>query len=165
MRRNTSGYTLLELMIILAIIGILAAIAIPAFQGWLNRWRATVARDKIHSALQEAKACGKRTKTVCRLSIRQTPEQIEYAVQLDEQPPVWKRLSTDARIDPSSTFLFRRGTYIMRFNHRGVSHGQLGTMTVQVGGAKRCVVVSTLLGAIRTGEPRRTRGQRNPECL
>lgn len=165
MYKSQKGYTLLELIIIVGIIGILAAIALPAYQGWLNRWRATAARDKIHSALQETKACGKRTKTVCRLSIRQTPQRIEYSVHLDNQQPVWKQLSTDARIDPASTFLQRSGVYIMRFNHRGVSHGQLGTMTVQVGGAKRCVVVSTLLGAIRTGEPRRVSGQRNPECL
>jgi prepilin-type N-terminal cleavage/methylation domain-containing protein len=163
--RSQQGYTLLELMIIVGIIGIFAAIALPAYNGLLNRWRATAARDKIHTALQETKACAKRTKTVCRLSIRQTPNQIEYAVNLDSQNPVWQRLSTDAHIDPSSTFLLQGGTYMMHFNYRGVSHGQLGTMTVQAGQAKRCVVVSTLLGAIRVGQPRRVSGERNPQCL
>jgi prepilin-type N-terminal cleavage/methylation domain-containing protein len=38
-----AGYTLVELMIVVAITGVLAAIAIPAFSGWLNRSRSSEA--------------------------------------------------------------------------------------------------------------------------
>ncbi len=46
-RRNPHGFTLIELMIVVAILGILAAVAIPAFVRYLRRAKTAEAVDKL----------------------------------------------------------------------------------------------------------------------
>lgn len=52
--RKKSGFTLIELMIVVAIIGILAAIAIPAFVGYMTRAKTSEAGSNLKNMFQLA---------------------------------------------------------------------------------------------------------------
>ena len=56
MARKIKGFTLLELLIVIAMMAVLLAIAIPAFSKWVKKYNIESDTKKIYAFLQEARA-------------------------------------------------------------------------------------------------------------
>ena len=56
LQKNKAGFTLIELMIVVAILGILAAIAIPAFVTYVRRAKTAEATDQVKKLFDAASA-------------------------------------------------------------------------------------------------------------
>ncbi|HEY9694246.1 MAG TPA: prepilin-type N-terminal cleavage/methylation domain-containing protein [Oculatellaceae cyanobacterium] len=66
---NTRGFTLLELLIVLTLIGIMAAIAVPSFMAMYNNSKISDAVEEAHGALQEAQREAMRKSQTCSVKL------------------------------------------------------------------------------------------------
>ncbi len=179
-KRRELGFTLTELLVVIATIATLMTLAIPSYLQFLRLQRLGVAREQIHRALQEAQRNAKRDKVVWQASFRNAPhaqwvvhQRLPGGSNLNSL--AWQDLDRDIIIidgkDQNETTFYQHssgvneGIWREQFNHHGHPHGQLGRITIgfQDSDPKnkrrplRCVVVSTLLGAMRTAHERPTK--------
>lgn len=161
--QSKRGFTLVELLVIVAVIAILSAIATPSWQAFLKRYRLNTAQAEALSIMRQAQYKAKSEKRVWEASFRKSDRFIQYSVHPvsdTETNRTWNYLlSEDADqidIDRTKTTLRQTNeTYNIQFQYKGRVNGQLGRITFMSPGAndkapRRCVFVSTLLGVMRT---------------
>lgn len=69
MMHKSSGFTLIELMIILCLMGILAGILAPNFMNWKHNYRLKAAAQDVYSNFQLAKLTAVRRNTFCTIPL------------------------------------------------------------------------------------------------
>lgn len=159
----SAGFTLLEALIVMVIIGLMAAIATPNFIGFLNQRKINATQDMVYQAIRATQAEAMQKRQGQQFSLRQRQGQVEWASHSSAIDPkrvaLWNSLVEGvilANID--NTLTRRAGVYYVQFDMHGnlksKSIGQQGTLTFTVTNQRatnRCVVVSTILGALRKG--------------
>lgn len=162
------GFTLLEAVIVLVLVGILCAIMAPAFLAWLNSQRLNSAQSQVETIFRQTQSMAKQQRINYQASFRQHQQRAQWAIHPADaslETQNWQTLNESVKLleSPETTLPREGNVYKMVFNHRGEVSGRLGgrvTLASVAGGLrKRCVIVSNLLGKTRLGENRpKTKG-------
>lgn len=166
-KQPVAGFTLLEVLTTVALIGIISAIAIPSFAGLINRQRLNNAQEQVFTIMRNAQANAKRerrTWTACfrddgtrvLSSLNRLPSSTWTCATATNWQPL---LGADSKliainvpntsIDPSPATY-----YPVQFEYNGSIKPPLRRITLNIrnetNGIKRCVFLSTVLGALRS---------------
>ncbi|MEG3919662.1 prepilin-type N-terminal cleavage/methylation domain-containing protein [Microcoleus sp. T3_A4] len=172
-KKGDGGFTLLEVLVIVLLIGIFSSIAAPSWQGFINRQRVRTVNDRVLQSLRLAQSEAKRTKSdrVVTLNPLVDPPTATIKTEPAQNPPL-QTVTFDAggEIKPGQVKLSVAScppnsactaATQLTFNYNGIvdpSNSNNPTLPFVVtvstvnGGAKQCAIVETLLGGMRTAE-------------
>ncbi|QKQ73649.1 Tfp pilus assembly protein FimT/FimU [Nostoc sp. TCL240-02] len=105
--QQNAGFSLLELIVVMVMIGILSAIAAPGWLAFVNRQQVNKANDAVLAALREAQREAKNKKLSYSVSFQKnsTTQNVEVAIyRTDIGISTWKSLGTDIGVS-SNKFL------------------------------------------------------------
>ncbi len=170
-RKSDKGFTLLELIVIVLILGILASIAAPGWLGFINRQRVRTVNDRVFQSLRLAQSEAKRTKRDVTIKFN-TPVTDPPTVTFDPALPTGgseQKLDAGGEIKAGTIKLSVAScpptgctpATQLTFNYNGVVDPNnlnnpplplVATVSAVNGGGKQCAIVETLIGGMRTGE-------------
>ncbi|MCC3406169.1 MAG: transcriptional regulator [Microcoleus sp. PH2017_10_PVI_O_A] len=111
--KPAGGFTMVETLILILIIGIFCAIASPSWLMFINNHRLKVSVDRAYSLMELARSNAKRDKIAWQTSFKQVGENLQVAVHKAEITPAqvpanqWKNLEHKIKIHTHETTLLK----------------------------------------------------------
>lgn len=147
-RKYNSGFTLIEMLATIVVIGVIAAIAAPNFLGLLNRNRVNEAARQIEGALTEAQRQAIRRGRQCSISIDTVNKIISNPAGGGGCLLSNRNLNDLIRLDTNRATITFSGKGNIDVTPRPVLVVSIPNGT----NLQRCVVLDSLLGSQRSGE-------------
>ena len=165
-RHRDRGFTLIEALVVVAMIGILSAIAAPGWLGFLNNNRLSASQSRVFSTLRDAQSTAKRRGTTVDFTIGNdaTGAYVTAYGKTQYLEKGVKVLSVTSNVGSANTNVTLPAT--ISFDGQGLPALANGTAfsnltplritlnplnALNTGNLKRCTTITTILGSTKSG--------------